>query len=401
MRPLRLPGLAICLLLVPIITGCWDRRELNELGISLGMGIDKAEDGYRVTVQVVQPGAVAQNKEGGNYTAPVSVYEARGVTIFEALRRMTTVSPRKIYSAHLRFVVFGEALAREGIEDTLDVLSRDNELRTDFYLLVAKGTTAANILTVLTPMEKIPANKIYRSIEMSEKTWAPTLGVTLDKFIEDLADKGKQPVLGGIEAVDDGAKGGGLENTERIRPAVQIRNAGLAAFREDKLVGWLNEDESIGYNYILNQVRSTIGHVECPKGGNVALETVHSNAEIRAAYKQGFPRLKVDLRVEQNIGEVQCRFDLSRQENFLVLERLSQRSLEEIIERTVKEAQSKYKVDIFGFGNAMHRSDSKAWKLLKQNWDDRFTSAEVDVHASVKIRRGGTIANPISEEKGE
>lgn len=400
MKPLRLMGLAACLLLVPILSGCWDRRELNEIGISLAMGIDKEGNEYRVTAQVVDPGAVAQNKQDGTGSSPVSVYEARGATIFEALRRMTTVSPRKIYSAHLRTVIFGEALAREGIQDTLDFLSRDYETRADYYLLVAKGSTAAEILSILTPLEKIPANKIYRSVEMSEKTWARTRAVTLDVVIEDLAGKGKQPVLGGIEAFHDGADGGEKKNRETVRPAVQIRNAGLAAFREDRLIGWLDEEESIGFNYMVNSVRSTVGHVACPQGGNVALETIRAKAEVKGTYKQGFPRLEVDLQVEQNIGEVQCRFDLTRPDSLHELERLSQQSLEELLDRTIKKAQTEYKSDIFGFGKAIHRSDPKAWKLIKKDWDDRFAHAAVDIHAQVKIKRSGTVSNPIFEKKG-
>ncbi|MBB6637043.1 Ger(x)C family spore germination protein [Cohnella thailandensis] len=389
------------MLIVPIFTGCWDRRELNELGISMAMGIDKAGDEYRVSIQVVQPGAVAQKTGGGIESTPVSLFESKGVTIFEALRRMTNTSPRKIYSAHLRFVVFGEEMAREGIGDTLDLLSRDNEFRKDFYLLVAKGTTAASLLSILTPLEKIPANKIYRSIDMSEKSWAPTTAVTLDDFIEDMASKGKQPVLGVIEVLGDGQQGNSPKSVQRVRPSVQIRTAGLAAFRDDKLIGWLNEEESIGYNFILNKIKSMVDHVACPAGGNVALETTHSKAEIKGRVAEGRARLKIKLNVEQNVGEVQCRLDLTQPDSLDELERLSQKSLEELVYRTLEKVQTEYKADIFGFGSAIHRSAPKSWRTVMNDWEENFEHAQVDVDATVRIKRNGTITNPITEEKGE
>jgi spore germination protein KC len=384
-------------LLLPL-TGCWDRREINELAISVAIGIDKVDSQYQVTVQVVKPGEFAAKKGGNSGSTPVTMYQAKGATIFEAIRKMTTVSPRKIYAAHLRVAVIGEELAREGIGNALDLLSRNYEFRMDFYLLVAKGTTAAHVLDILTPLEKIPANKLFGSIETSEKVWAPVTGVTLDKFIMDYESKGKSPVLSGIRVSGDDEIGGTVENLETIRPAAQLRNTGLAVFRKDQLIGWLNEKENKGYNYIINNVSSTVGHVACPHGGNVAMEVIRSKAKMKGSVKNGRPRLAVELRVEQNVGEVQCRIDLTRVKAVQDLEKSAEQALKEILDRSIKAAQSKYKTDFFGFGNAIHRSDPGAWKSLKKEWDKLFEDAVVDVTVKVKIKRTGTVTNSFLEE---
>ncbi|MED4179591.1 hypothetical protein [Priestia megaterium] len=47
--------LCICSLL---LSGCWSSRELNELAITVAVGIDKAEDGIIVTVQLINPGDI-------------------------------------------------------------------------------------------------------------------------------------------------------------------------------------------------------------------------------------------------------------------------------------------------------------------------------------------------------
>ena len=44
--------------------------------------------------------------------------------------------------SHLRIVVFGEELAREGIAKAIDFLLRDHEIRADFYMLVAREERA-------------------------------------------------------------------------------------------------------------------------------------------------------------------------------------------------------------------------------------------------------------------
>ena len=61
--------------------------------------------------------------------------------------------------------------------------------------------------------------------------------------------------------------------------------------------------------------------------------------------------------------------------------------------------QNHLKVDIFGFGDAIHRADPAAWKILKEDWDERFTHLDVNVQADVKIRRIGTVTNSFFHKK--
>lgn len=104
---------------------------MNDLAITVGLGIDKIGDQYQVSAQVVLPSQIAGSK-GGSPQSPVNLYKATGSTVYEAVRKITTLSPRKIYIAHLRILVLGEDLAKEGISPVLDLLARDTEVRNDF-----------------------------------------------------------------------------------------------------------------------------------------------------------------------------------------------------------------------------------------------------------------------------
>ncbi len=378
-------------------TGCWDRRELNDLGIVVGMGIDKAGKQYDVSFQVVNPKEVAA-KKGGFGSTPVIVYRASGHTINEAMREVTTASPRRFYTAHLRVVVISEAIARDGMGNVLDLLSRDWEMRTDFNLVVTKGTSAADALRVLTPLESIPASGMFKSLEMSEKVWAPTLGVTLDRLINDLVSEGKHPVLTGLQVRGERAVGRTKKNITEIEPSVSLKYFGLAVFKRDKLIGWLNEDESKGYNYIRNNVRGTVGHMACPEGGKVALQVVRSKTKLKGRVVDGNPSIDVEVRIEANVGEVECRIDLTKMQTIAELEKRSRQKMEKVIKTAIANVQKKYKVDIFGFGEEIHRADPKAWKRLKHHWDKEFTKLPVNVTVETKIRRLGTVSNSFLQE---
>lgn len=58
----KLTVLILCLLM---LTGCWSRRELNELLIVLGIGVDWKDGEYLVSFQVVNPSEISAQRRGG------------------------------------------------------------------------------------------------------------------------------------------------------------------------------------------------------------------------------------------------------------------------------------------------------------------------------------------------
>ncbi len=394
----KLVLLLLFIVIMLIVTGCWNRRELNDLAIAVAMGIDKSGDQYKVSYQVVDPGEVAAQK--GTGATPVVMYSSTGETLFQAIRRITAVAPRKIYSAHLRIVVISETLAKEGIGKTLDFLLRDHELRTDFFIVIAKGTSAENTMKVLTNIEKIPALKMESSIKLSEENWAPTVAIQLDELIFDIISEGKHPVLTGIQIKGEKAKGVTKENVELIDSPAELQYSGLAVFNKDKLIGWLNEEESRGYTYIADRVKSTVGVVPCP-GGKLTVEVIRSKTKVKGRVEKGKPQIDVETRMEVNVGEVACQIDLTKTKTVYELEKKGEQLVQKIMETSINKVQNKFKVDVFGFGEVIHRSDPKAWKKMKKDWDKTFVDIPVNVKVDIKIRRLGTVNNSFLEEMKE
>ncbi|MDN4106424.1 Ger(x)C family spore germination protein [Paenibacillus polymyxa] len=379
-----------------VLNGCWSRKELNEMAFTVAMGFDKSDDHYMVSIQVVNPSGAASKKGGGN-EAPIVTYSTEGTSVFEALRKTTTKSPRKLYLSHMRVIVISEEVAKEGIGKVLDFLSRDHDMRTDFFIVVTKDATAQEILKTLTLLEKVPANTMFASLESSSKAWAVTGEVTLDNLISDITNEGKEPVLTGIKLYGEKEIAGSKENVERIDKTAFLRYEGLAALKKDKLIGWLNEDESKGYNYIQNKVKSTVGYVSCPDGGSVTMEVIHTKSKVKGKAEKGKPKVEIQLQLEANVGEVQCSIDLTNEKTIRDLEMRSAEKIKDFMTQAIRKAQKKYKTDIFGFGNAIHRDNPKLWNKIKKDWDEEFVDMDVEVNVNFKIRGLGTISNSFLE----
>ncbi|TXK84790.1 Ger(x)C family spore germination protein [Paenibacillus sp. N3.4] len=387
--------LGALILLSTLLSGCWDRHELNDLAIAVGLGFDRNGDQFKVTTQIVNPNEVASKKASG-YSTPITTLTATATSTLEAVRKLTTSAPRKIFLSHMRIIVIGEDLARSGISDVMDGISRDHEMRSDFYLIVAKGTTAENVLKILTPIERIPANKMFKTLETSEKSWAPTVSIQLDRFLSNLSNPTRQSVLTGIVINGDVKKGKTKENLGRTNPHAVLAYSGLALFKEDKLLDWMNDQESKGYNYIMGNVRSTIGHVTCPQGGTIAMEVVRSNTKVKGKVVSGKPQIDISIHIEENISEVQCKIDLLAPGAIHELELINEQNLRRIVLSSINKAK-KNKADIFGFGDAIESASPKLWTQIKADWDTHFADLQIVIHPDVQIRRLGTTNNSIIE----
>lgn len=109
-------------------------------------------------------------------------------------------------------------------------------------------------MKVLTGLEDIPANKLFSSLETSEKMWAPSMTVTLDKLISDTASDGVQPHLTGLLMTGSMRKGENQANVQEISQDVRLKYNGIAVFKDDKLISWMNESNSKAVNYVLGNV---------------------------------------------------------------------------------------------------------------------------------------------------
>ncbi|AIQ46634.1 spore gernimation protein GerC [Paenibacillus sp. FSL R7-0273] len=396
---------AICsllpvMLLPMLLSGCWERKELNELAFVLALGIDKAETGFKVTMQVVIPSAVSSQNGGGlGSGVPVASYTFPAPTIYESLRLFNMTVSRSAYMGHIRVLVIGEPLAREGLGPMLDVLKRSREPRMDFYVMVAKEGTAEEALNVLTALDKLPANKLFNALDKAYKVSARTVAVSLDRFIEDLLYEGKAPVLTGVVVKGEPDAGGKKNNTERTNPKTKLRYESVAVFSKDKMLGWLDDDEVAGYNYITDNVIKNTGHVEGDDDGLIVIEALKSRTKRRVRFIEGEPHIYLDIEAVCNVEEVTGKDRLDAEQDILDLERKAEERIIRRMKQSVKQINDRYNVDIFGFGQSIYEKNPKAWaRLLKQSGGDYLKSLPIHYKAKVIINRVGAIDNSFLDQ---
>ncbi|MDR7235648.1 Ger(x)C family spore germination protein [Neobacillus drentensis] len=382
---------------VPILTACWNQKELTDLAFVMALGIDKGEDDlYHVSFQLVNPGNVSAGQGGGGQGLPIAVYKSTGRTMTEAARNATKEVSRRLYYAHTNVVVVSEEVARERTQflNLLDSFARDPEFRTTTEILIARDASAEEIVTTLTILDKLPVTKITKEIKSTEAMKGENFSISIDDLIDGIVGSGKEPVLNGYRLIGLKEEANKAENLQKTTTDAFLSADGLAVIKDGALIDWIESKKSRGVIWVLNKAKSTDITLKW-KGKKNALSIVpiRSKTKVSTIFKQGKPVINIKIENEGWISEANTAIDLMDPKTIGKIETLTEKAIKKEVQISVKEAK-RLKCDIFGFGDVVHKANPDLWKKLERNWNNYFADLEVNVKVESYVRREGVRTNP-------
>ncbi|WP_394184749.1 Ger(x)C family spore germination protein [Metabacillus halosaccharovorans] len=383
-----------------LLVGCWDRRELKEIGIVSAIGIDRNPETGEIlfTSQVANPSAL--KPEGGGTTPPIKVISSTGDTVYKAIRNVNQKFDRNNFYAHNKVIVIGEQLAKEEILPVLDAITRGKESRGYVWICIAKDMQARQILSINNQgIEQVPANSL-ESLHENQKLNFDVTVIQLNDFYKKSLSKGTNPVIGVLEMSKKSPSNGTLsENTQ------QVKLTGGAVIKEDKVVGYLNEKEARGYNWIIGEVNSGILTIPSIMEENklVSVEIRETKTKIKPDIKGGRISFAIDIKTSGILVEQQGAGTLStRKEQYEYLNQLEKELkslIEEEVVHVVEKAQKDFNSDIFGFGTTLNKKEPKKWKDVKGKWlEGEFQNAAVNVKVQADIGARELLKEPLKSE---
>jgi len=189
----------IAIIAIFTLAGCLDRVEIKDLGVVSGLGIDKIDDGYLVTVQILNPTAIS----GGGGNPPLTTYSftAEGRSIHEAYNKLDHVGSKAFTLSHLDVIVIDEKFAESGFAPILNFALRHAEVRPDITIVVAKDNTAKEVLNVVTALDSIPAIELDVSVMVKSRT-ARLVNFNLFEVVDIINSEGSQLILNSVSIYD-------------------------------------------------------------------------------------------------------------------------------------------------------------------------------------------------------
>lgn len=387
----------ILVMSLPILSACWNQKELTDLAFVMALGIDRGEDDlYHISFQLVNPGNVSAGQTGGGQGLPIAVYKSTGRTVTEAARNATKKVSRRLYYAHTNLVVVSEEVARDRnlMLNLLDAFARDPEFRTTTEFLIARDTTAEQLVSTLTILDKLPVSKITKELKATEAMKGENFSVSIDDLIDGIVSSGKEPVLNGYRLIGMQEEANKATNLQKTTTDAFLAADGLAVIKDGALIDWIESTKARGVIWVLDKAKSTDITVKW-KGKKNALSIVpiRSKTKVSTIFKNGKPVINIKVENEGWVSEANTAIDLMDPKVIGKIEKLVEKEIKKEIQSSVKEAQ-KLRTDIFGFGDGVHKANPKLWKKLKGNWNDYFADIEVNVKVDSYVRREGVRTNP-------
>jgi spore germination protein KC len=231
-----------------------------------------------------------------------------------------------------------------------------------------------------------------------KKWWAPTNSLKIVELVNDINAKGKNPALAGVELYQKTEDMDTIKGLEKSSPG-KLKFTDLGVFHGDKLVGWLDEKESLAFNNIAGKTKSSVVSVVYDNNTNVSLNINMKETKIKVSLSDSKPVINVMLSAEMMITTMTGDVDFTDKENLDKLNSIVNEKMIDLCKKTLDKAQHELKTDIFGFGESIHRAYPKVWNELKDNWDSEFTTLQVNFTADTKIMDFGENLKSIIGEK--
>lgn len=377
----------------PIVSGCWDRVEINDLAIVTAAAIDKKDNNQiELSLQVFIPKSMGSGggqggpSQGGG-VATTLVRTEIGSNISDALSKLQSKIPRKIFWGHCKVIIFGEQLAKEGIQEQLDFLLRDPQPRERANVYVSEGK-AKPILESEPPLESYSAKVLKELSELHIGMLVP-----LQKLDEMLTGKPQGAALPFIKILPPEK---GEKNLQGIPYIV-----GTAVFKKDKMTGTMTEKETRGLLWLRDEMESYTVSIK-PKGvkGEISLSPVSAQIKIIPQIINDKWKLLVKVNTEGSVIQNETNLNLSNPNSIKVAEEAYKKGIEKRILLAFRQTQQK-KADILGLGKEFYRKYPNQFNKVESQWNEVFAKMEVEIDVNANIRRQGYINKPAGLSENE
>ncbi|MDF2667754.1 MAG: Ger(x)C family spore germination protein [Paenibacillus sp.] len=390
------PGLLI------LLTGCWDRLEIEERALILGIGIDMAEPGsaqeegnishiddsipspagemIKITAQIAIPGRIPLGPgEGGGGSGPgqkpVWVLSVVGHTVDDALNNLQQELADRMFYGHLRIVVVSKKFAEHGMVALSDYMRRTPEIRRTTWMVVCEDD-AESLMKMAPQLERVPSLYLLATMDHSVR-----MGKLPNAFVGTfwVADSalGMEPFLPYVKLVENG----------------NMQIAGLAYFVNEKMVGTTEPLEIGAYMGIMGLNPGGYSAITTIPGSDTSVmyQVTHRTSRIDMTIKNGKPEFYVKISNEGNLRE-------KTSEKIRISNRVLSEVEKQLVEngtktyvQLIKKTQAKSS-DIFGFGEYIRAKEPAYWKKhigTKEKWQKMYKNIDIKVETGFQIRRIG------------
>lgn len=392
-------------------TGCSGAKETDNTAYVLALGIDKGEQKgmIKYTCQIALP--KPSTKEGGEEESKTQVsVTATAQSLAEARNLINSSMSRTLTFSHMKALIIGEDLAKQGISNIFAPLMRFRDMRGSIYILVANGVSAEEFMDKNKPKLESFMSRYYGSMMFSADESGYYFRTTLQDFYKQLKNVGSCPLATLVSI--NGKKGtrddevsmfpsevsqeytAGNSPLEKGNPAEAL---GLAAFSGDKMIGTLTDEEARMVNILKGNFEHGFYVITDPlvpeKFVNLTMR-LNGKPHIKVKQVDGQVHIKAEVNVETEITAIPSGTNYEQDEYRRLLEAHINQLLQAQILKMLYKTQA-WGCDVVGFGVRMRPFFATHQEFMQLDWPVMYRQAEFDITVNTIVRRTGLMQQTV------
>ena len=386
-NPVQFLLVLLSVFLLAPLAGCWSSHEIEERSLGVGVALDKGKEsmiekefdekggGYArknlitSTYQLITPQvASSTTKQGGPQQKSYVNVSETGDSAFQMLRELSLRSDTPLTSPHMKVMVIGEALARSySLEQLVDQSLRDNDFRPSCLMFISKGRASDTLESKAAG--EIPAFRLSTMVKNAYRTTRILPPMPLIKLESKI--QSRSSFL--------------LQNVVSANGEIKFAGAGIIKGKTNKMIGFLNEEELDGLTWITGKGKGGLVKSFDKKTGQLIVYEIESMKSHIQPHVKG-NNISFDVHIESvgRLSESWMTSGSSFNNQFLQnAQKTSEKKVKHLVRNVLEKMQTKYKVDVAGFGNQLRIKRPRVWMRVKDNWDQAFS--EVPINYDVKL----------------
>lgn len=386
------------ILLLPLLSGCYNYRELNELGITTAVSIDYKDNNFYVIAEVINP--IKQQDASSSNNSPFVNYNSSSSSLQDAFRKVVLESPRQLYAAQLEIIVLSEEVVNNHLEEVLEYFARDPEARTEIKIIVAKTEDSTKAITLQTLLTSLSSSNIIKSLDLQSKVLGMDYPVTLNELLNMYINPYLEVVLPSMTLYGNYEIGDEKENITTSSPKAIVKIDGSTITKDNKILGYLDLEESKILNLINGKLKETIIKMNY-YDGYIIFEPNRIKVSRELDIKNNI--IKINISGYSKTKEIQSNINLKDPKEVKKLNKALNMELEKKITDTFNSIREKYGTDVFGFQELYYRTNYKYFKENCTNWyEDIYPKIKLEVKANVRLyEKGSTLGGLRYERKNK
>ncbi|MCM3765517.1 Ger(x)C family spore germination protein [Neobacillus niacini] len=359
-----------------LLTGCWDRTEINDNAYVVASGVDKGEKNkVRFSVQIPLPSSLggAGSSGGGGGTSgegPTLITQGTGRNIREGMEDIQIRLSRKLYFAHRRVIIIGEDLAKDGILEVVRAVFMQPQSRLSTYLAISKGD-AVKLLESQPRMEQFSAEAIREMAKASSNR-------TVMDVLQDLQRPGKDPIVPVIDTT------GTLKEDDKGKEVVMRQ---FAVLKQDKLSFFTNEKETQGILWLLGKMKKKSFTFSTMENKEITLQIIDNHVKTDLSMEAGKPVFELKIRATGTMLENEPNLRIEDPKTYYMIIRKMEKEIETNVNQILRHSLSEG-IDFYGFGWHLYKNRYQRWeKEWKKDWERLLPQLKVKVNVDGDIQR--------------